>query len=214
MIFILRLAAFSRKVPPRAASKIRPGLPAARSRRLIASQILLRNELLMNGELVPLGGGDPIPLLKRELLIGRRESCDIVLRFANVSAHHCKMVVKGGYWYVIDQNSRNGTKVNSVRVDEKRLDPGDILSVARHKYEVRYDPADLGAVGPPPIEVATGTFRLGAFAEGAKPALRSDRQQRRQVETRPEQTGVAARCLCVAHPLRPRLLRRFDSFLT
>ena len=85
----------------------------------------------MNGELIPVGGGDPIPLLKTELLVGRRESCDIVLRFANVSAHHCKMEVRDGYWYVVDQNSRNGTKVNGVQVDEKRLDPGDVLAVAR-----------------------------------------------------------------------------------
>ena len=35
------------------------------------------------GTLVPKGGGDPIPLLKKNLLIGRRESCDIVLRFKN-----------------------------------------------------------------------------------------------------------------------------------
>ena len=107
------------------------------------------------GELIPKGGGDPIPLLKKELLVGRRESCDVVLRFANVSAHHCKLVVRGGYWYVVDQNSRNGTKVNGIRVDEKRLDDGDVLSVAKHKYEVRYDPAELGAVGPPPIENTT-----------------------------------------------------------
>ncbi|MCH8923739.1 MAG: FHA domain-containing protein, partial [Planctomycetes bacterium] len=41
------------------------------------------------GEMIPLGGGDLVPLLRRSLLVGRRESCDIVLRFANVSAHHC-----------------------------------------------------------------------------------------------------------------------------
>ena len=106
----------------------------------------------MYGELFPLGGGDPIPLLKKQLLIGRRESCDIVLRFANVSAHHCRLVVNGGYWYIRDQNSRNGVKVNGIRVQEKRLDPGDTLSVAKHNYEVQYSPADLGAVGPPPAD--------------------------------------------------------------
>ena len=51
----------------------------------------------MYGELIPLGGGDPIPLLKKILLVGRRESCDIVLRFSNVSAHHCQLSVVGGY---------------------------------------------------------------------------------------------------------------------
>ena len=80
----------------------------------------------MYGELIPVGGGDPIPLLKKNLLVGRRESCDIVLRFSNVSAHHCQLVCNGGYWYVKDLKSRNGVKVNGLRV-RKRLDPGDEL---------------------------------------------------------------------------------------
>jgi pSer/pThr/pTyr-binding forkhead associated (FHA) protein len=104
----------------------------------------------MYGELVPVGGGDPIPLLKKNLLVGRRESCDIVLRFSNVSAHHCQLTVNGGYWYVKDLESRNGIKVNGVRVTEKRLTPGDELLVAKHRYEVQYSPLELGAVGPPP----------------------------------------------------------------
>jgi len=104
----------------------------------------------MYGELIPQGGGDPIPLLKKQLLVGRRESCDIVLRFANVSAHHCTLYINGGYWYVRDMKSRNGVKVNGIKVQEKRIDPGDSLAVAKHKYEVMYSPSDLGAVGPPP----------------------------------------------------------------
>jgi len=112
----------------------------------------------MYGELVPVGGGDPVPLLKRSLLVGRRESCDIVLRFSNVSAHHCQLTVNAGYWYVRDLKSRNGIKVNGVRVSERRLDPGDILSVARHEYEMKYFPAELGAVGPPPPEVSESSI--------------------------------------------------------
>jgi predicted component of type VI protein secretion system len=106
----------------------------------------------MYGQLIPIGGGDEIPLLKKQLLVGRRESCDIVLRFPNVSAHHCDLFVNEGYWFVRDRNSRNGTKVNGIRVTEKRLDSGDTFSVAKHRFEVRYSPADLGAVGPPPAE--------------------------------------------------------------
>jgi hypothetical protein len=121
----------------------------------------------MYGELIPVGGGDPIPLLKKGLLIGRRESCDIVLRFSNVSAHHCQLTVNAGYWHVRDLQSRNGVKVNGVRVTDKRVDPGDILSIAKHKYEVNYSPLDLGAVGPPPPDVADVDFFSKSLLERA-----------------------------------------------
>ena len=97
----------------------------------------------MLGELTPVGGGDPVPLLKKDLLVGRRESCDIVLRFSNVSSHHCKLECHGGYWYVRDLNSKNGVRVNDVRVTEKRLDPGDELRVAKHRYRIDYSPIQL-----------------------------------------------------------------------
>ncbi len=106
----------------------------------------------MLGKLVPLGGGDPIPLLKESLVVGRRESCDIVLRFSYVSSNHCQLKLLNGYWYVHDNSSSNGTKVNGRRITDKRLDPGDTLTIARLKFEVRYSPHDLGAVGPPPPE--------------------------------------------------------------
>ncbi len=114
----------------------------------------------MYGELIPLGGGDPIPLLKKSLLVGRRESCDIVLRFPNVSAHHCQLMVNDGYWYVEDLNSSNGVKVDDVKVDvgEKRIDPGTPISIAKHQYELQYSPEELGAVGPPPSDETESFF--------------------------------------------------------
>ncbi len=121
----------------------------------------------MYGELLPVGGGDPIPLFKKSLLVGRRESCDIVLRFSNVSAHHCQMTVNGGYWYVRDLQSRNGVKVNGIRVTDKRIDPGDILSVAKHKYEIQYSPTDLGAVGPPPADIVKADIFSKSLLERA-----------------------------------------------
>lgn len=98
----------------------------------------------MYGELSPIGGGDPIPLLKENLSIGRRESCDIVLRFGNVSGQHCELILDRGWWFVKDLNSQNGTRVNGLRVAKKRLDPGDRLTISRHDYEVRYSPAENG----------------------------------------------------------------------
>jgi len=102
----------------------------------------------MYGELLPLGGGDPIPLLKTTLLVGRRESADIVLRFPNVSGHHCELSLVDGYWSIKDLRSSNGIKVNGARVTEQRLKPGDKLAIAKHEYEISFEPGPLGATAP------------------------------------------------------------------
>jgi pSer/pThr/pTyr-binding forkhead associated (FHA) protein len=119
------------------------------------------------GELVPQGGGDPIPLLKPSLLVGRRESSDIVLRFPNVSGRHCELTLVDGYWFVKDLGSSNGTKVNGARVSEQRIDPGDTLSVAKHAFEVAYEPARLGATAAPPTGSATENIFSRSLLESA-----------------------------------------------
>lgn len=107
----------------------------------------------MYGELLPLGGGDPIPLLKPTLMIGRRESADIVLRFPNVSGHHAELSLEGGSWTIKDLRSSNGIKVNGTRVTEQKLRPGDKLSIAKHDFEIVFDPIRLG--GTPPVAEET-----------------------------------------------------------
>jgi len=101
----------------------------------------------MFGELNPCGGGDPIPLQKPRLIVGRQPSCDIILRFPNVSSRHCEFSLVNGYWRVRDLGSRNGIKVNGIRCDQHWLMPGDVLSVSKHRYEVNYSPE---AEAPPP----------------------------------------------------------------
>jgi adenylate cyclase len=96
-----------------------------------------------NGELVPTGGGDTIPLIREKLSIGRRESCDVCLRFPNISGMHAELVFKAGYWYIRDLNSTNGVKVNGVRVQEKLLHPRDKVTIGKRDFVIRYDlPAD------------------------------------------------------------------------
>ena len=92
------------------------------------------------GKLVPQGGGEVIPLRRERLTIGRRESCDICLRLPNVSALHCELVFKGGYWTIRDLNSTNGIKVNGVRVIEAVLYPEDQISIAKRVYTIKYTP--------------------------------------------------------------------------
>jgi len=138
----------------------------------------------MYGELIPVGGGDPIPLLKNVLLIGRRESADVVLRFPNVSGHHCELSIVEGRWLLRDLQSSNGTKVNGVRVSEQRLEPGDKISIAKHEYEIAYDPVRLGGVAAEPDtkdQVFGRSLLEAAGLEGRKfPAGRSTPGQSRR----------------------------------
>ena len=99
------------------------------------------------GELVPLGGGDAIPLIRAVLTVGRRESCDVCMRFPNISGLHCEMSFRDGYWFIRDLNSTNGVKVNGTRVQEKVLMPKDEVTIGKRKYTIEYTlPADRRAI--------------------------------------------------------------------
>jgi pSer/pThr/pTyr-binding forkhead associated (FHA) protein len=94
------------------------------------------------GVMHPVGGGDPIPLTKPEILVGRRPGCDIRLDFENISGKHCKLRFLNGIWMVKDLGSTNGTTVNgSLLSSEQSLMPDEELGIAGHLYTIDYDPA-------------------------------------------------------------------------
>lgn len=97
----------------------------------------------VNGELVPSGGGDNIPLIRETLTIGRRETCDVCLKFPNISGLHAELTFKAGYWFIKDCNSTNGVKVNGTRVQEKVLQPRDRITIGKRDYVIKYEaPSD------------------------------------------------------------------------
>src|SRR6516225_3083643 len=127
----------------------------------------------MLGQLVPCGGGLPIPLPRPKLLVGRQTGCDIPLPYSTVSSRHCELELTDGYWYVRDLESSNGTRVNGKPCESQRLLPNDILSVAQYRYTVVYtapagrSPAGEAAAGSgpesrpePPAEAAEPVFKL------------------------------------------------------
>jgi len=72
------------------------------------------------------------------LTVGRRESCDIPLRFPNVSGVHCELTFRDGYWHIRDRGSTNGIKVNGSRVLARYLHPGDVITIAKRKFTIEY----------------------------------------------------------------------------
>jgi pSer/pThr/pTyr-binding forkhead associated (FHA) protein len=93
----------------------------------------------INGELIPQGGGDSIPLNRSPLVLGRRETCDICLQFPNVSGKHCELTFKEGIWILRDLDSTNGIKVNGVRVLKKIIHTGDVITIAKRSFTLQYD---------------------------------------------------------------------------
>jgi predicted component of type VI protein secretion system len=88
------------------------------------------------------GGGDPIPLYKNEITVGRRASCDIRLDYENVSGKHCLLRLLNGVWNIKDLGSTNGTTVNGARLtSEQSVMPDEELGIAGHMFTIDYDPA-------------------------------------------------------------------------
>ena len=92
------------------------------------------------GELIPMKGGDVIPLSMSVMSVGRKSGCDVVLRHRGISASHAQLRLIDGRWYVSDLKSTNGVKVNGRRVERERLNSGDIVSFGKHEYILKYAP--------------------------------------------------------------------------
>jgi pSer/pThr/pTyr-binding forkhead associated (FHA) protein len=94
------------------------------------------------GILTPLGGGDPVPLMKETVLIGRRPTCDVCLDFENVSSKHCELRFLHGVWHVRDLGSTNGTTVNGMKITSPQSVTPDVeVGFADHLFTIEYEPA-------------------------------------------------------------------------
>jgi pSer/pThr/pTyr-binding forkhead associated (FHA) protein len=72
------------------------------------------------------GEAFPIPATGRAIL-GRSQTCDIVLPGTHVSRQHAELYFQSGRLHVKDLGSSNGTYVNRKKVQEAVVNPGDEL---------------------------------------------------------------------------------------
>lgn len=94
----------------------------------------------INGELVPQGGGDSIPLIRSPLMVGRLETSDIHLEFP-VSRKHCELTFKEGLWIVHRLENKNGVKLNDVLLDpgaKRVVHNGDVLTFGNRRFMIQY----------------------------------------------------------------------------
>jgi len=73
-----------------------------------------------------------IPLTKAETTVGRLPVNDIVIDNPAVSSHHCKVMLEGETYFVVDLNSTNGVFVNATKTLKADLHNNDIISIVKH----------------------------------------------------------------------------------
>jgi pSer/pThr/pTyr-binding forkhead associated (FHA) protein len=82
-----------------------------------------------------------LPVAEGEVVIGRSRECDCVLAEPSVSRRHAVLRREDDRWLLRDLGSRNGTRVNGVRVLEAtEVGPGDRVSFADSRYRLAEAP--------------------------------------------------------------------------
>jgi serine/threonine protein kinase len=89
--------------------------------------------------LVAEDSGKELRLVGASTLIGRGTDCDLVLKAADVSKQHCRLVLEPGKAFVEDLDSVNGTHVNGEAIERCELHDGDLLEIAEHAFRVRLE---------------------------------------------------------------------------
>ncbi len=90
--------------------------------------------------------GKKFVLEKEETVIGRGESCEIVLELDNVSRRHCSFIQKEEVVSIRDNGSTNGTYLNNVEVrGETPLRSGDLVKVGSAIFKYLFG-GELGSI--------------------------------------------------------------------
>jgi len=78
--------------------------------------------------------GTRYPLVEGSTLLGRQDTCQIVIEDESVSRRHASIEGEEGGFTIIDLQSTNGTFVNEERVSSHKLEDGDYLHVGNCIY--------------------------------------------------------------------------------
>jgi pSer/pThr/pTyr-binding forkhead associated (FHA) protein/tetratricopeptide (TPR) repeat protein len=119
-------------------------------------------------------GASDVEVAKDRFLIGRSPDCDVVIPDQLISRNHAAIENRDDGWYIVDQNSGNGTFLNEERVTESPLFDGDLIQVgdAAITFTAPGSPAPDGAGGGPGRPRVEKTQMLDA-AEVEEPDTRS-----------------------------------------
>ena len=81
--------------------------------------------------------GQKIPVTKEQFIIGRgSKSSDLPIKDGNISRKHAAVILHQGAYYLKDLGSTNGIEYNGRRIEQKRVEEGDVFHIC--DYELRF----------------------------------------------------------------------------
>src|SRR5580704_8983128 len=77
------------------------------------------------------------PVTKDQFIIGRgSKTSDLAIKDGNISRKHAAVIRRNGTFYIKDLGSTNGIDYKGMRIDNKRIDEGDVFHLC--DYELRF----------------------------------------------------------------------------
>ena len=91
----------------------------------------------MAGTLYLVYNNQRYPITKDQFIIGRgSKTSDLPIKDGNISRKHAAVIRRNGTYYIKDLGSTNGIDYKGMRIDNKRIDEGDVFHLC--DYELRF----------------------------------------------------------------------------
>jgi len=76
---------------------------------------------------------------KDQFIIGRgSKTADLAIKDGNISRKHAAVISRNGMFYIKDLGSTNGIDYKGMRIDNKRIDEGDIFHICDYELKFTY----------------------------------------------------------------------------
>jgi hypothetical protein len=86
-------------------------------------------------------GGQRFLVDKDQFVIGRgSKTADLAIKDGNISRKHAVVLRRNGVYYIKDLGSTNGIEYKGMRIDNKRIDEGDVFSICDYEIKFTYQP--------------------------------------------------------------------------
>jgi hypothetical protein len=81
------------------------------------------------------------PITKDQFIIGRgSKTSDLPIKDGNISRKHAAVIRRNGTFYIKDLGSTNGIDYKGMRIDNKRIDEGDVFHLCDYELRFTYRP--------------------------------------------------------------------------